>query len=332
MEQLIKNFPIHLKAALDIARTNIFTHHPHQITRVVLAGMGGSGISGQIVSNIVADLCSVPFIAIHSYHLPAYVDKHTLLIVASYSGNTEETINILEQAMQKNAKIVCMTSGGQISKIASERYLDILSLPEFIPYPRAGIAFSIVHILDILFQNGFTNKSPLEQIRTASDLISFEQDDIIAKAEKIAHLLQGKMPVIYTIDSIASVAVRWRQQFNENAKILCWHHTIPELNHNELVGWKEQDERIVVLFLRLRDEYKSNQTRIELTKQIISSRVHSTIDIYAKGFSLAEKMLYLIHLGDWISWFLAGINNVNPEEIKVIDFLKSEMRKNHFLP
>jgi glucose/mannose-6-phosphate isomerase len=123
------------------------------------------------------------------------------------------------------------------------------------------------------------------------------------------------------------VAVRLRQQINENSKALCWHHVVPEMNHNELVGWTEKNENLAVLYLRNDDDYSRNVVRMDINKKIIGQYAGDIIEVYSKGESLAEKALYLVHLGDWISWYLAELRGVDALEVNVIDFLKGELAK-----
>lgn len=327
MDQLIKKFPAQLKEALEIGEAAIVSSHSNEIQNIIMAGMGGSGIGGAFVADIISGECKCPFNVVSGYILPAYINANTLIIISSYSGNTEETLSALQQALKSEAKIVCIASGGKIIDLAREAGLDYIILPSGWPSPRACLGFSLVQQLYILFKLGLISKSSIEQIRTAVDLLIFEQDDIIQKASKISDLLYKKMPVIYTTDRAESISIRWRQQINENSKMLCWHHVLPEMNHNELVGWKSKHEDIAVIFLRNRDDLKRNQIRMDITKQIVGQYASTVIEIYSKGQSLTEKLMYLVHLGDWVSWHLAQLNNVDASEIMVIDQLKKELDK-----
>ena len=149
------------------------------------------------------------------------------------------------------------------------------------------------------------------------------------RANRIARFLVGKFPIIYTTERTPSVAVRLRQQLNENAKILCSHHTIPEMNHNELVGWRKQPVKFAVLLLRTKNDYYKNELRAQISKKIISNFTDTLIDVVAKGESLIEQSLYLVNLSDWISWELSKLRQVDSIEVKVIDQLKSELAKVH---
>ncbi|MBK9737416.1 MAG: bifunctional phosphoglucose/phosphomannose isomerase [Saprospiraceae bacterium] len=327
MDQLIKKFPAQLKEALEIGEEAKILSHPSEIRNIIMAGMGGSGIGGAFVADIISGECKCPFNVVSGYILPTYINTHSLIIISSYSGNTEETLSALQQALKTEAKIVCIASGGKIIDLARQSGLDYIILPSGWPSPRACLGFSLVQQLYILFKLGLISKSSIEQIRTAVDLLIFEQDDIMQKASKIAELLYKKMPVMYSTDRAESIGVRWRQQINENSKMLCWHHVLPEMNHNELVGWKSKHEDLAVIFLRNRDDLKRNQVRMDITKQIVGQYASTVIEIYSKGQSLTEKLMYMVHLGDWVSWYLAQLNNVDASEIMVIDQLKKELDK-----
>lgn len=327
MDKLIKKFPAQIKQAIEIGENANIRQHHFEIYKVIMCGMGGSGIGGSYVSDLVAAECKVPFIINSSYSLPSYVDKNTLVIISSYSGNTEESLSALNYALNTEAKIVCISSGGKVQQVSEKHNLDLILLPAEWPSPRACLGYSMVSQLCVLKHLKLISGLITEQMRIASDLISFEQDDIKAKAEKIANLVYKKTPVIYTVDRTESVAIRWRQQINENSKVLCWHHVLPEMNHNELVGWKDHRDDIAVIMLRYKDDNKKMQLRLDLTKQIVSKLSAHVIEIFAKGQSLSEKMIYLTHLGDWVSWYLSQLNHADASEIQVIDYLKSQLEK-----
>jgi glucose/mannose-6-phosphate isomerase len=327
MDQLIMKFPAQLKKAIEISQAASVRPHHFPIYKAILCGMGSSGIGGAVVADLIADECSCPYTINNSYTLPAFVDKYTLMVISSYSGNTEETISALSLAISTGAKVICITSGGKMMDVAITNGLDCINFPDECVSPRACIGFSMVAQLCILQNHGLISGNILDNLRIAVDLITFEQEDIISKAQKIATLLYKKTPVIYAADRAESVALRWRQQFNENAKILSWHSALPEMNHNELEGWKSKHEDIAVIFLRYKDDQKRIQVRMDLTKKIVNQYVATVIEIYSKGQSLAEKVMYMIHFGDWVSLYLAQLNHVDASEISAINFLKAELKK-----
>ena len=166
-----------------------------------------------------------------------------------------------------------------------------------------------------------------KELLASISLLRKDEKSIKKEAEKIAKNIFDKTPVIYAIDGNAAVAVRFRQQVNENGKQLCWHHIIPEMNHNELVGWRTKDEKLAVIIFRNETDNKRSQARVELNKKIIKEYTKTIIEIWSKGNSYLERAMYLIHLGDWISWNLSELRNFDCTEVKVIDWLKGELAK-----
>ena len=154
-----------------------------------------------------------------------------------------------------------------------------------------------------------------------------EKLNIKKQAMALAKNLIRTTPVIYVANGFEGVAVRFRQQINENSKMLCWHHVIPEMNHNELLGWRTNVENLSVVFLRNQSDYKKNQIRMNINKKLISKYTTNIFEIWSKGDSIIENSLYLINFGDWVSWYLSQLNNVDAIEINVINFLKKELSK-----
>ncbi len=327
MDQLIKEFPQQLDKALEIGRNAKLTKSENPIHNIFVAGMGGSGIGANFVSELIREECKVPFLIGKGYSAPSYVGKNTLAIASSYSGNTEETLETFQQILKTGAKIVVVSSGGKLIKLAKENGLDYIQVPAGSPSPRACLGYSFVQQLFILNKLGLISDKIISEVEVASELLKKEQEDIQSRAERIAPMLKGKIPVIYTTDRMEAVAVRFRQQINENGKSLCWHQVIPEMNHNELVGWRDDYNQLAVLFFRNKDDYPRNQVRMDINKEIIGNYTSSIIEVYSKGHSLAERMLYFVHLGDWISVNLAALKGIDAVEIKVIDYLKSELGK-----
>ena len=327
MDTLIDRFPAQLKEALEIGQAAILNPHDKKINKIYVAGLGGSGIGGDFVAEMVKEECKVPYLVGKAYTIPGYIDENTLAIISSYSGNTEETLSAFDLIEKTGAKIVCIASGGKVIARAKEAGYDYIQVPGDWPSPRACLGFSVVQQIYVLEKLGFISSTISSQIKTSIDIIKFDQDDIRSDAKKIAGKLYGKTPIIYTTDRMESVAVRLRQQINENAKLLCWHHVIPEMNHNELVGWKAKRDDVAVLYLRNKDDFKRNAVRIEINKNIISKLSSTVLEVYSKGKTLPEKMLYFVNLGDWISWYMSELHGVDSIEVDVIDYLKGELAK-----
>lgn len=327
MDTLIDRFPAQLQEALEIGQASTLNPHDKTINKIFVVGLGGSGIGGGFVAEMIKDECKVPYLVSKGYSIPAYIDENTLAIVSSYSGNTEETLSSFDQLEKTGAKIVCIASGGQVIARAKEAGYDYIQVPGDWPSPRACLGFSLVQQIFVLEKLGFISSAISGQIKSSINIIKFDQDSIKAEAKSIANKLYGKTPVIYTTDRMESVAIRLRQQINENAKLLCWHNVIPEMNHNELVGWKAKRDDLAVLYLRNKDDFKRNATRIDINKKIIFNLAGSVLETYSKGKSLPEKMIYFINLGDWISWYMSKLHGVDSIEVNVIDYLKGELAK-----
>lgn len=326
MKELVKNFPKQLAEAVEIANVAQLPAAKTDFLNVLIAGLGGSGISGSIITELAFSTCKVPVSVTKGYFIPEFTGKNTLVIVSSYSGNTEETIACMQQAFAKGATVCCITSGGAIEQYARENGLPLILIPGGMP-PRACLGYSITQLARIMSHYGLLAQDSVRSIADCGSFLEQEQKDIIAQAQKLAREILGKTPVIYCTTPYEGVAVRLRQQLNENSKILCWHHVIPEMNHNELVGWAGGNEEIAVLFLHDQEDYERNLYRMELNRQIISKYTPHIFDIFAKGNSLLAKYFYLIHFGDWLSVELATLRGVDAVEVNVINFLKSELSK-----
>jgi glucose/mannose-6-phosphate isomerase len=327
MDTLIERFPAQLKEALEIGISATINAHTETINNVYVAGLGGSGIGGNFTQGFIRKECKVPFTVGKGYDIPAWIDKNTLTIISSYSGNTEETLSAFKQIQKTGSKIVCVASGGKLIEIAEEKGYDHIKLPDDWPSPRACLGFSMTQQLFVLNKLNLISNKTIDQVRKSIDLISFNQDEIMAEAKKIADFLVNKMPIIYTTDRMSAVALRLRQQINENAKMLCWHHIIPEMNHNEVLGWGAKDDNFAVLYFRNDDDFKRNAIRIDINKKIIANYTPNIMEVFSKGNSLVERSIYFINLGDWVSWYLSQLRGVDAVEIDVINYLKGELSK-----
>jgi glucose/mannose-6-phosphate isomerase len=326
MKQLVGSFADQLKEALAIGERFQPVKAIERPTSVLITGLGGSGIGGTIVSEIVAGECPVPIVVNKDYFLPAFAGENTLVIACSYSGNTEETLYAMEEAMKKKARIVCITSGGKIAEIAKEHNFDTILIPPGMP-PRACLGYSLTQLFFVLHRAQLINDGFKAQLQSAIELITREELAIRQEANAITEFLYKRNPVIYAVDGFNGVATRVRQQFNENSKVLCWNHVIPEMNHNELVGWAGGSELLAVLILRNKDDFSRSQARIEINKKVFSKYTPHVYELWSKGTSRLEQSIYLIHLTDWVSCFLADKNSVDASEIDVINDLKGALSK-----
>jgi len=326
MKELVALFPSQLTEALNIGKNASLSSCGKEIRNVVITGLGGSGIGGKIVSQLVANDISIPVIINNDYHLPNFVNENTLVIASSFSGNTEETLAALSKAQEKGAEIACITSGGKMLDIAISNNYNHIIIP-LGKSPRAMLSYSLTQQFFLLNHYNLIENDFIQKIQTAIELLNAEIENIKTEAKNITDSILNKTAVIYSEANIEGVAIRFRQQLNENAKVLCWHHVLPEMNHNELVGWAGGNEEKAVIVLRNETDYSRTQTRMNIQKSVIGKYTSTYIECYSKGNSNIERALYFILLGDWVSVYLSELRNVDNIEVKVIDHLKSELAK-----
>jgi len=326
MNDYIDDFSNHLREAIEIANNTSLTSCTKEIRNVLICGLGGSGIGGTIVSDIISPKVNIPIAATKDYSIPNFVNEHTLVIANSYSGNTEETLYALEKCQAKGAEIAVITSGGKLKAIAEENKYNKIIIPGNQP-PRAMFGYAFTELFFMLNHYGIIDDSFKSDFTKAIELLDTEKSDIQEQAMSLAKKMYKQTPVIYVANGFEGVAVRFRQQINENSKMLCWHHVVPEMNHNELLGWKTNVNDLAVVYFRNKSDYDRNQIRMDINKKVISKFTENITEIWSKGDSLIENSLYHINLGDWVSWYLSEMNNVDAIEIDVIDFLKGELAK-----
>ena len=326
MNDYIDDFSNHLREAIEIANNTSLTSCTKEIRNVLICGLGGSGIGGTIVSDIISPKVNIPIAATKDYSIPNFVNEHTLVIANSYSGNTEETLYALEKCQAKGAEIAVITSGGKLKAIAEENKYNKIIIPGNQP-PRAMFGYAFTELFFLLNHYGIIDDSFKSDFTKAIELLDTEKSDIQEQAMSLAKKMHKQTPVIYVANGFEGVAVRFRQQINENSKMLCWHHVVPEMNHNELLGWRTNVNDLAVVYFRNKSDYDRNQIRMDINKKVISKFTENITQIWSKGDSLIENSLYHINLGDWVSWYLSVMNNVDAIEIDVIDFLKGELAK-----
>lgn len=324
MKELVADFTGQLNEALKIAKNAKISGAQNKIENVVITGLGGSGIGGTILSDWCKDSCPVPIVTNKDYHLPGFAGKNTLVVVSSYSGNTEETLNAAKEALEKGATVVAITSGGDLKELAQEHGFDVIVVPGGNP-PRGMLVYSLIQLLAYFNAFGLFETNLDEIVEELTTLINQHENDIVEQARKAAQFLYQSSPYIYTVEGYGGLGIRTRQQINENAKMLCNAHVIPEMNHNELVGWVGRPKDIAVLIFRNEDEDSRNVKRVEINEEIMRRYTDNIMQVYSKGSNRIVRTLYHIHFGDWLSIHLAELNGVDPVEIDVINYLKGEL-------
>ena len=326
MNDYINDFSNHLSEAIHIANNTTLTPYSKEIRSILICGLGGSGIGGAVVNDIISSKVNIPIAATKDYSIPNFVNEHTLVIANSYSGNTEETLYALEKCQARGAEIAVITSGGKLKTIAEENKYNKIIIPGNHP-PRAMFGYAFTELFFMLNHYGIIDGAFKKDFDKAIKLLDIEKANIQKQAMDLAKKMYKQTPVIYVANGFEGVAVRFRQQLNENSKMLCWHNVVPEMNHNELLGWRTNVDALAVVFFRNECDYNRNQIRIDINKKVISKFTSNITEVWSKGDSLIENSLYHISVGDWTSWYLSEMNNVDAIEIDVIEFLKGELDK-----
>lgn len=326
MNKLISDFPANINEALEIANKFNFKKPEKPVHNILFCGMGGSGFGGKLVARWVEDSLKVPFIVVQDYVIPDFVNENTLVIGSSYSGNTEETLLSVEAARQKGAQIVCISSGGSLTKFCAEHNYDCVIVPGGNP-PRTALAYSMVQIVNILVKFGFSPASLLTDLTSAGKLITDKLAPIQEEGRKLAAFFYQKFTMVYTETRYEAIGIRARQQFNENGKILCATNTVPEMNHNELVGWGTANNDYAALFVYTSDMHPRNRRRMDICQELIATKTNNLYTLNAVGNGAIEQSIYLIHILDWASLYITEKNGVDVIEVNVIDHLKNELSK-----
>ena len=323
MIEIIDDLPQQIEEAIDLGLAADFEFKG--IKNVCIGGMGGSSIGGELLKALSEKYSKVPFSVVRDYELPRFVGSKTLMIVVSYSGNTEETLSLMDQVGNK-AKILCVTSNGIVEDRAKEENLPLISIPKGYP-PRGAIAFLFFPVLEVLRKSGIISLRK-EDIDETISILSENSETAKAWAEEISGKLKEKLPFVYSLYDFSVIARRWCTQINENSKSLAHFAVFSELNHNEIVGWENPKEilkRIFIFILRDRGESDQMKKRIQITTELIEDVAGEIMDVYAEGKSRLAKMFSLIQKGDYLSFYLARNYKIDPLPVKRIQELKRRL-------
>ncbi len=327
MREIIDQFSKQLREALTIGEKFGTPENKSEIRNVLICGLGGSGIGGEIAKDLSIDEAACPIEASKNYDIPAWVNQYTLCICSSYSGNTEETLEAYHQANKKGAQMVLITSGGKLLELAQENANPHIVVPGGLP-PRGALAYSLTQQLVVLEAYEIIPHHYVKELHAVPDFLDAHRDAIQAEAAEIANVAKDSIPILYVNDGWGSLATRWRQQINENSKMLAWERVIPEMNHNELVGWADNRDTVLPIFILTDTDHPKNKRRMVLVQEIVSQKVPRYMIVEAKGKNKIEQCFYLINLGDYVSMDMADLRSVDAMEIDVINHLKSELSKN----
>ncbi len=304
------------------------------IMSVVVLGMGGSGVAGDLLQAIAGPLLPVPVTVVKGYAPPAFVGPSTLVFAVSFSGNTEETVEAATAASEAGASMVAVTQGGRLAELARDRNAPVVPVPETIPQPRAGIGAVAIPPLVVLEDIGLLPGArswiaeAVDQLRRRRD--SFGASDCPARG--LARRIGRTIPLIYGGGPLgATAAARWKNQVNENAKSPAFWNTYPELCHNELAGWGQQGDltRQILTLVELRHDFEHPQVRRRagVVDEVLDEVVASIVEVRAEGRGPLAQLLDLVLLGDFVSLELATQEGLDPGPVPILDHVKAAVAR-----
>lgn len=315
MLKVIEGFPKQCKTALELPKGMSASG---KVDKIVVAGMGGSAVGGDLLRTYMQD-SRIPVFVVRGYKVPNFVDENTLVFAVSYSGNTEETISAYKSAVNKKAKIIAITSGGQLASLAKK----VVRIPVGLQ-PRAALGYLFFPVLGVLVNSGIIDVKGKE-IEEMLGILS-KTDEFKTVGENVAKKIGQKTPLIYASELLSAVAYRWKTQFNENSKTAAFHHVFSEMNHNEIAGYQTMNRGdFVAIFIRDKEDNERIKKRMDITKEIISTKV-GVEEVFTKGGYLLSRIFSGIYYGDFASYYLALANKIDPTPVAVIENLKKKLK------
>jgi glucose/mannose-6-phosphate isomerase len=324
----------HYKEAYDLTK-KIQLNYPKP-EKIIVAGMGGSAIGGDLLKDWTRTKIKIPIEVNRDYQLPAYADKNTLVIITSYSGDTEESLGAFLDAKKRNCMIYAVSSGGALIEYAEKLKVPFLRVPSGMP-PRTALPYLFLPLLVIVEKTGLVpnvSSEVSEALKVLEQASKTYSPNVLQKsnpAKTLASNIHGLVPIIYGFEFYRSVAQRFKQQFNENSKTVAKWDVLPELDHNEVVGWEKSEDSakcFAAIFIRDKDEPIPIYSRIEITKQLMKKSGVKMFEVQCQGKSTLAKMFSVICIGDFASIYLAVLRGVDPAPVETINLLKSALGKN----
>jgi len=306
---------------------------------VVIVGMGGSAIGGDLLHDWLLDRIFMPVEVCRDYVLPAYANEETLAFIVSYSGETEESLSAYLDAIKRKCMVVAIASGGSLISFARKLHLPYMIVPSGLQ-PRVAVPYLFFPLAVTMEKMGLVRRTEVEfaevikVLKTLAKENSPEVPQQNNPAKKLAWELRSTIPVVYGFRQYRSVAVRFKSELNENSKIPAKWEVFPELNHNDVVGWEASEalaKRFTVVLIRDKDEPPEIRNRIRATKKLVLTKVRKTLEVHAVGKSSLAKMFSVLFVGDLTSVYLAILLGVDPAPVKIIAAMKHEMQKNYNL-
>jgi len=337
MLDLLLDFPQQCGVAVSIAEKAKILFERRDFNKVVFAGMGGSAIGADLVKSYSYLESKIPILVLREYTLPTCVDSVTLVIVLSYSGNTEETLSAYRDAKEKGATLMVVSSGGTLKEYAVKDRVTYIEIPKGLP-PRCSLGYlSIIPLCLLARLNLIKDVSQAihEMIKLLQELKNDSLNPRIGPKDNIAKTvalkLCNKFAFIYSGSMYFDIcATRFRSQIAENSKALSSSHVFPEMNHNEIVGWenpKKQFKNFVVLLLRDKQMHPRVSIRMDITRDILRKEGIELIEVWSRGNSLLSRIFSLNYIGDFVSFYLAILYGIDPTPVDRVTYLKEQLAK-----
>ena len=299
---------------------------------VVVAGMGGSAIGGDLLRAMSHDVAKIPIAVNRGYSLPAWVDEQCLVIASSYSGNTEESLAAFSEAQRRGAAMFCITTGGTLQDRAVESGMPVISLRPGLQ-PRAALSYSGATLLTACDYLGLVT-IPDEDWHEAAQVLQAHRSDWDDPTNEqnpalgLAHALQLRFPVVYSSEQLEVVNLRWRNQMHENAKTFAVGNLLPEMNHNEIMGWARSGKELKslgVVVLRDQEDHPRTQRRLDVTASLLQPLAGHWEEIHSTGKGRLARLLSLMYHSDWVSFYLAILHQTDPSPVGLISTLKKRL-------
>jgi glucose/mannose-6-phosphate isomerase len=292
---------------------------------LLVCGMGGSAIGGDLAAAALGDRLSAPLLSVRGYALPSWATADWTVFCSSYSGGTEETLSCYAAAAALGARRVVAGTGGALVDSARAAGDPVIGLPGLLPAPRTAVAYMLVCAAEVAAASGIAPRIAAE-IEAAAAFLEAHRDDLRHRAAEVGAAIGARLPVVYGAGPTAAAARRWKTQINENAKLPAFASELPEANHNEICVWEASGAaQLAAVMLEDRDQHPREQLRFELTAAEVERGGATAVRIEAAGESRTERLLWTVMLGDLVSLELAASHGVEPLPIKAIDRLKAAL-------
>jgi len=314
--------PDHLRDALW--RVSSAKLDPMECSGLVVCGMGGSAIGGDLAAAAMGTRLSQPLEVVRGYGVPSWTQPDRVIFCSSYSGNTEETLACYAAAEAVGARRIVATTGGAIAESARRDGVPVIGMPAGLQ-PRAAVGYTFAIAAEVAALVGAGDAIKMEIDSSAAHLEA-ATDSLLAKAEELADRIYGSVPLLYGCGLTVPIGYRWKCQINENAKLPAFDHQLPEMDHNEIVGWECAEKgAYTAIFLEDDDQHPRERQRFELTAELIASNAHDVIRLETEGESRTERLLWAVMLGDLLSLELAARAGADPTPVTVIENLKDRL-------